>query len=93
MKKRTENEVIKDFEKLGYRLEKGRTKYADYENSIILMKDFKYPEDDEKLTKEILIRKNVKAYECYESFYWCPLILDMQEHKLLNELFELWGWL
>lgn len=90
---RTENEVIKDFEKLGYRLEKGRTKYSDYENSIILLKDYIEPFDNEKLTKEIVIRKNVKAYECFESFYCCPQILDMHEHKLLTELFTIWGWL
>lgn len=93
MEKRTENEIFKDFEKLGYRIEKNKTKFADSENSIILLKDYIEPFDKEKLTKEICINLKSKTYECYESFYYCPQHIPMHEHKLLNELFELWGWL
>lgn len=90
---RTENEVIKDFEKLGYCIEKNRKKFTDSENSIVLMKDFKYLEDDEKLTKEIWICLKSKTYQCCETFYYTPLEITMQEHRLLTELFTIWGWL
>lgn len=70
---RTETDILKDFEKLGW---------------IVSRND----EDDFTLrlkgnpTCAIWIDKLTKEY----SMSCC---LDMQEHKLLNELFEVWGWL
>ena len=69
---RTEADILKDFEKLGW---------------IVSRND----EDDFTLrlkgnpTCAIWIDKLTKEY----SISCC---LDMQEHKLLNELFEVWGW-
>lgn len=73
MQPRTEADILKDFEKLGW---------------IVSRND----EDDFTLrlkgnpTCAIRIDKLTKEY----SISCC---LDMQEHKLLNELFEVWGWL
>ena len=90
---RTENEVIKDFEKLGYRIEHKNTKYASSVNAILLLKDYIEAFDDEKLSKEICIDLNNKSYQCYETFYYCPLELTMEEHLLLTELFKALGWI
>ena len=92
MEKRTENEIFKDFENVGYRIEKNRTKFADSENSISLLFEINYPDDDINLIKEIDIDLTYKVYTCYEFYGGRPLSLLMHEHKLLNELFELWGW-
>ena len=70
---RTEADILKDFEKLGW---------------IVSRND----EDDFALrlkgnpTCAIWIDKLTKEY----SMSCC---LDMQEHKLLNELFEVWQWI
>ena len=72
MQPRTEADILKDFEKLGW---------------IVSRND----EDDFTLrlkgnpTCAIRIDKLTKEY----SMNCC---LDMQEHKLLNELFICWGW-
>lgn len=87
---RNEQEVLNDFEELGYRIE-NRTKFNRNENAFSLLKDFKYPEDDEPLIKEIEINKSIKSYKCFETFYYTPLEITMQEHKLLTELFTIWG--
>lgn len=80
---RTEKEILNDFEKLGYNRVKllGANFYI--QNSNI----------------GIEINTYYKKYEKYE--YGIKTKLDcflsqpitMKEHKLLNELFELWGWL
>lgn len=40
---------------------------------------------------EIEINKSIKSYKCFETFYYTPLEITMQEHKLLTELFTIWG--
>lgn len=93
MKKRTENEILKDFEKLGYRIEKNKSKYNNSGNSISLLRDYKFHDDDDRiLTAEIYIDLEDKTYIFKEINYESPLSFTMYEHKLLNELFELWGW-
>ena len=70
---RTEQDVLKDFEKLGWECTRN---------------------DEDKLTLRfsdcpscsIWINKN-------ENGYSCNTIITMQEHKLLNELFQIWGWI
>ena len=69
---RTEEQVLKDFEKLGYEVKENS-------NSLLAlsMNDFK-----------INIRKYAKKYSVSDWDY-----IDMQEHKLIHELFTIWGWL
>ena len=43
----------------------------------------------------IEIDKQCKCYYCYDVFKSRPVstFIKMNEHKLLNELFTIWGWL
>ena len=72
IQKRTEQEILKDFEMLGWKvtLKEGKMitlRYVKNErNAIWIEKD-----------------KSYSTNTC----------IDMQEHKLLNELFTLWGWI
>ena len=67
---RTEEQILNDFKKLGYEIEK---------------------------TEEWLkIRKDSLKFTIYfkEKTYWYnDMLIGMKEHKLLHELFEIWGWL
>ena len=70
---RTEADILKDFEKLGWKVTRN-----DEDDFTLRLKG--------NPTCAIWIDKLTKEY----SMTCC---LDMQEHKLLNELFNLWGWL
>ena len=72
---RTEEEVIKDFEKLGWTIRlwsgidthifcKGHTAFGEY-----------------------------ISFDLENKGYYSECYLDMEEIKLLHELFEIWGWL
>ena len=69
---RTEQEILKDFEKLGYEIK-------DYDGVCITLKLGKIEVID--------IWKAHKSYEITQG-----IEITMQEHKLLNELFEVWQW-
>ena len=69
---RTEQDILKDFEKLGFKVERNSDALC-----LLSMNDFK-----------IDIRKYGRKYSISEWDY-----LDIQEHKLLHELFKCWGWL
>lgn len=80
---RTEQEILKDFEALGLVIAEN----DDFE--LILIDD---------CDRMIAIFKPLKKYECYyfsEGAKPFRLATDitMQEHKLLNELFEVWQWI
>ena len=66
---RTEEDVLKDFEKLGWKVTENNKNWLRIEN----------------MEHDILIYKTTKEYDCD----WISLI----EHKLLNELFTIWGWI
>lgn len=70
---RTEQDVLKDFEKLGYKLL--------YNNSFCL----------------VFERNNLYTLSISKQYkeYWTDgeISINMQEHKLLNELFQIWGWI
>lgn len=68
--KRTEQEILKDFEALGWLIT------SQTETHIELNYD----------GLKLLIWKSDKTY-MFDNF------IDMQEHKLLNELFEVWQWI
>ena len=80
---RTEQEILKDFEKLGYKV------VVNNEDEL----DLRYRMID--IWHGIRIYKDIKSYEPYIIIKTekCPVEINMQEHKLLNELFEVWGWL
>ena len=69
---RTEQEILDDFEELGWFI------------SI-------------KTNREIILRRNPEKYTAIwidklVKEYLSNAYLSIQEHKLLNELFEVWGW-
>ena len=69
---RTEQEILKDFEALGY----------------VIKSDYRYISLCYFGEKVITISKPNKSYVISQN-----VTLHMQEHKLLNELFTLWGWI
>ena len=69
---RTEQEILKDLEALGYEI-KDYGEYITFKLGRIEVMD---------------IWKTSKSYEIIQG-----LNITMQEHKLFNELFTLWGWL
>lgn len=71
---RTEEEVLKDFKKLGYGIKYNGQYYIHLHSSKNIHCD-----------KYIKIYKSTKSYRTAE--------ITMQAHKLLNELFTIWGWL
>lgn len=76
--KRTEQEILKDFEALGYVVARN-----DWEKLVL-----------NKFDKIIKIDKIDKWYKKFLAYSGgISEIITMQEHKLLNELFEVWGWL
>lgn len=82
MQPRTEQEILKDFEKLGY-------EFAKFTVCYHLKKDMG------AICKTIIINKNTHYYRCVIDNCTPHLItgeIDMQEHKLLYELFEVWKW-
>lgn len=72
-KPRTEQEILKDFEKLGYEVVRNDDGWLEME---IKGTDVSF-----------MVSKFDKSYD----FVGDPITL--QEHKLLNELFSLWGWI
>lgn len=90
---RTEKDVLREFEKLGYAIEEFTPKSIYRQRTIIIFKRFKDEEDQEELIKEIKIFMDSKCYKCIESIYYSPISTTLKEHKLLNELFSIWGWL
>lgn len=87
---RTEKEVLKDFKNLlGY-----TQLIYDGEKVIFQRKTTNFLEDE---YATICIEKNVRFYKAY----WVipsqqkrlVMPITMQEHKLLTELFTIWGWL
>ena len=73
---RTEQEILKGFEALGYMV-------INEPMLCVLIKNLK---------EKIHISKYDKDYCKYDWQTKQPLYLTMQEHKLLNELFEVWQW-
>ena len=90
---RTEQEVLKDFEALGYKLERGYEKYFGFNSLCINKVVHALYDDGEQLDKEIVINLDYKGYFCHNPFYGGWLFFTMQEHKLLNELFTIWRWI
>lgn len=79
---RTEQEVLKDFEKLGYKVNRNTnfTIVLENNNEIELVISKVNHWYTCKITNSISSRKEA-------------LYIDMEEHKLLTELFTIWGWL
>ena len=81
---RTEEEILKDFEELGYRIISNlyfRLVLRKANGTTISI----YKEDD------ITIAKGYRKYDYHEDFL--ALNITLQEHKLLHELFLCWAWI
>lgn len=80
---RTEKEILKDFEKMGY----GRIFGDDVVWCLRKIIDNRQ--------KSIDIHIRLKAVCCYmvRNDREAPCYLEIRELKLLNELFEMWGWI
>ena len=76
---RTEEEVLKDFYELNYDIR---------EKKRINTLEFWLLENGYEDTLVFEIDKEYKSYRTFDGMY-----IEMQEHKLLNELFSIWGWL
>lgn len=75
---RTEKQVLDDFKKLGYTTIIKRNEY------LKLQEDF----------DEILFNFKNKTYlKSYGTYDFDNSSITVEEHKLLHELFEIWGWL
>lgn len=74
---RTEEEVLKDFEKLGYDIIYNGQHYIKLNNNGYMMR----------------ISKMTKKYKCYDEYSKLAIPIEIEEHKLLTELFSIWGWL
>lgn len=74
---RTEQDVLKDFEKLGYEIKVNNA-------SMLYL----------ATNNDVVIHIN-KLFKGYRRFYDNEIsnYVTMQEHKLLNELFTIWGWI
>jgi hypothetical protein len=81
---RTEQDVLKDFEALGYKV------VCNNERELVLEDKYYRHHID-----RIHIGKDLRLYTKFQHLYRVdePKNLDMQEHKLLNELFTIWGWI
>ena len=73
---RTEEEILKDFEKLGYEIQQNSIRLIMYCDDITI---YIY-KIGQTFGKEDLLTNEANRF-------------DMQEHKLLHELFFCWGWL
>lgn len=80
---RTEEEILKDFENLGYEVDN---------NEIALALNFH--EELGRIIRNtiIFVSKRKKRY-VVRSTSEISQSIGMKEHKLLNELFTIWGWL
>lgn len=84
---RTEQDVLKDFESLGYEV------VCNSDRELILEQELK---SNYTIINRIHIEKQLQAYSKSQFAYrvgTSPLWVFMQEHKLINELFNIWGWL
>ena len=83
---RTEQEVLKDFEELGFEV------VCDSDKELILERKFQHCH---MIIQRIHINKQLISYSKSQFLYDydSPFNLDMQEHKLLNELFKIWWWI
>lgn len=82
---RTEEEILKDFEKLGYVV------VYDSDYNFIMEK----PNKVQGGVYGINIDKEFKVFTKF-TFFECRnhlMHITIQEHKLLNELFQCWRWI
>ena len=76
---RTEEEILKDFKKLGYKIHRDRYNIFIYAPYIEIEIDFDL--------KGYQKKRGISVGE------WTSSFLTLEEHKLLHELFKCWGWL
>ena len=88
---RTEQEVLNDFEKLGWFVADG------YVNLTFKKIEKAQGMFDEVIDHHcyIIFNKEKQTYSAKNIHSFCTheYELTMKEHKLLNELFTIWGWL
>ena len=74
---RTEKQVLRDFKDMGYK---------------ITFDD----EDEIYLEYDLTMIEISKVFKCYRSYYTLnkvSVFVSVEVHKLLHELFKIWGWL
>lgn len=84
---RTEQEILKDFEALGYEV------VCNSDRELILEQELK---SNYTIINRIHIDKQLQSYSKTQFAYRVgssPLWVFIPEHKLLNELFICWGWI
>lgn len=76
-KLRAEEEVLKDFEKLGYDIIENNDWFIKLNNNGNILR----------------ISRCSILYRYYREDSELALPIKIKEHKLLNELYSIWGWL
>lgn len=96
---RTENEILKDFETLGYKIVEQNELSIIFDNHTTIEDTHGFIRNYYEELERISIYKPVKSYKKdYNARVNGKLEnsnqtwFSMQEHKLLNELFQVWGW-
>ena len=79
---KNEEEVLKEFRKLDYKIIKNDEQF------LIL-----YFYNPNSVSFYINVDKHFQTYCCYASRGETICPIELQEHKLLNELFTIWGWI
>ena len=74
---RTEEAILQDFRRLGYKVRENNRNRLKLQVSDFI----------------IDISKINRVYRCYFEYDEVICCIEMEEHKLLHELFECWGWL
>ena len=88
---RTEEEILKDFEQLGYVIEKEYDPVGFNQDVLYFRKTmYKIHRADVKPWDSTILRIILKDRK-YRIDGWS--FITLEEHKLLHELFECWGWL
>ena len=95
---RTEEEVLKDFEGLDYEV------WENTDRKLVLIKRIKnlyslehikfvFYKEEEVYEKFLIHWKTSKKGKIISNPKVVHFMILMKEHKLLNELFTIWGWL
>ena len=87
---RTEKEILKDFEKLGWKLADNYTNFTLYKREI---NQCEFGERTHHCYISIDKEKQTYSAKNIHSFCTHEYKLTMQEHKLLTDLFKIWRWL
>lgn len=86
---RTEEEILKDFEKLGFKILKHNYEII---KTIHMIRQSEYDGFTDEIYIDETSKKNMYFRQSSKTLP-VPMLMDIQIHNLLHDLFELWGWI